>query len=123
AWLGPEQREWLVSRLAAERDRCVHQHGLGVIRALSTGVVWQLGLLACLASGFGQYALGLWLPQIVRGFSGLSNLQVGFVSAVSYLVARPALVPFAAPSGPPGGRVILTLGGPSRAACGLVVVY
>jgi ACS family tartrate transporter-like MFS transporter len=120
AWLGPEQREWLVNRLAAERDCCVHQHGLGVIRAFSTGIVWQLGLLAFLASAFGQYALGLWLPQIVRGFSGLSNLQVGVVSAVPYLVAAVAMVLFAAHSDRTGERCLHIVAAASLAAAGFL---
>ena len=120
AWLRPEQREWLVNRLAAERDRCAHQHGPGIMRALSNGVVWQLGLLAFLSSAFGQYALGLWLPQIVRGFSGLSNLQVGFVSAVPYLVATLAMVLFAAHSDRTGERFIHIMAATFVAAAGFL---
>jgi MFS transporter, ACS family, tartrate transporter len=106
AWLAPEQLRWLAERLAIERDGCIERHGFGVLRALSNGVVWQLGLLAFLSAGFGTYALGLWLPQIVRGFSGLSNLQVGFVSAVPNLAGAIAMVIFAAHSDRSGERCL-----------------
>jgi ACS family tartrate transporter-like MFS transporter len=47
--------------------------------------VWLLGLVY-----FGMvtslYGLGFWLPQIVKGFGNLSNLEVGFVSAIPYAV-------------------------------------
>ena len=104
AWLPPEQRTWLIERLRAERDTCIERHGLTVIRALSTGVVWQMGLLVFLSISFGQYALALWLPQIVRGFSGLTNLQVGLVSAIPNLVAVIAMVIVAAHSDRTGER-------------------
>ena len=105
-WLAAEQRRWLMERLAAERDRCVERHDFSVVRTLSSGVVWQIGLLGFLSISFGQYALGLWLPQILRGFSGLSNLQVGFVSAVPNLAAAIAMVIFAAHSDRTGERTL-----------------
>jgi MFS family permease len=120
AWLAPEQRRWLAERLAIERDCCVERHDFGVLRALSSGVVWQLGLLAFLSAGFGTYALGLWLPQIVRGFSGLSNLQVGFVSAVPNLVAAIAMVIFAAHSDRTGERCLHIAAASAVAAVGFL---
>ena len=65
-----------------------------------------MGLLVFLNVSFGQYALSLWLPQIVRGFSGLSNLQVGFVSAIPNLVAVIAMVIVAAHSDRTGERCL-----------------
>ena len=106
AWLEPEQRRWLTERLAIERSRCVEHHGFSVARALSSGVVWKMGLLVFLSISFGQYALGLWQPQIVRGFSGLSNLQVGFISAIPNLAAVIAMVIVAAHSDRTGERCL-----------------
>ena len=106
AWLAPEQRTWLLERLATERERCVEHHGFSVLRALSSGVVWQMGLLVFLSISFGQYALSLWLPQIVRGFSGLTDLQVGFVSAIPNLVAAVAMVIVGANSDRTGERCL-----------------
>jgi MFS family permease len=105
-WLRPEQREWLVERLAIERGRRVKLHGYSVARALSSGVVWQLGLLVFLSVSFGQYALSLWLPQIVRGFSGLSNLQIGFVAAIPNCAAVITMVIVAAHSDRTGERCL-----------------
>jgi len=118
-WLAVEQREWLAARLAAERDRCV-EHGYSVARALSSGIVWQLGLLVFLSISFGQYALGLWLPQIVRGFSGLSNVQVGFVSAIPNLVAVVAMVIVAAHSDRTGERSLHVAAASASAAVGFL---
>jgi ACS family tartrate transporter-like MFS transporter len=104
SWLSPEQRKWLAERLAAERDNCVKLHGFSTVRALSSRVVWQVGLLAFLTCAFGYSALGLWLPQIVRSSSGLSNLQIGFVSAVPNLAGAVAMLLFAAHSDRTGDR-------------------
>jgi ACS family tartrate transporter-like MFS transporter len=105
-WLPSEQRRWLVERLATERDRCAERHDFSVTRALTSRIVWQMGLLTFLSISFGQYALALWLPQIVRGFSGLSNLQIGFVSAIPNLVAVVAMVIVAAHSDRTGERTL-----------------
>jgi ACS family tartrate transporter-like MFS transporter len=120
AWLEPEQRKWLAERLAIERGRCVEHHGFSVARALSSGVVWQLGLLGFLSISFGQYALGLWLPQIVRGFSGLSNLQVGFVSAIPNFVAVITMVIVAAHSDRTGERCLHIAAASAVAAVGFL---
>ena len=119
-WLAPDQRTWLATRLDAERDRCVEHHGFGVTQALSSGVVWQMGLLVFLSVSFGQYALSLWLPQIVRGFSGLSNLQVGFVSAIPNLVAVIAMVLVAVHSDRTGERFLHIAAASAVAALGFL---
>jgi ACS family tartrate transporter-like MFS transporter len=33
-----------------------------------------------------------WLPQIIKGFGGLSNMQVGLLSAVPYIIAALVMV-------------------------------
>jgi len=38
------------------------------------------------------YGVVFWLPQILKGFSGLSNFMVGLVSAVPYLIAAIGMV-------------------------------
>ncbi|MBI2685583.1 MAG: MFS transporter [Acidobacteria bacterium] len=106
AWLRPEQRKWLTDRLSVERNQCLERHSFSVTQALSNPIVWQLGLLIFLSASFGQYALSLWLPQIVRGFSGLTNLQVGFVSAIPSLAAMIAMVMVAAHSDRTGERCL-----------------
>jgi ACS family tartrate transporter-like MFS transporter len=119
-WLRTEQRMWLVERLANERKRCAEHHGYSVLRALSSGVVWQLGLLVFLSVSFGQYALSLWLPQIVSGFSGLTHLQVGFISAIPNIVAVIAMVVVAAHSDRTGERCLYIAAASAVAAIGFI---
>ena len=40
----------------------------------------------------GLYGLTLWLPEILKGWSGYGNVAVGFASAIPYIVAAIATV-------------------------------
>src|SRR3954463_1325406 len=90
-WLTEEQRGWLTTEMDAEHEAAAqatggHDHGLGdVLRSLLS---WNVLRLALIYFGLttGLYGIELWLPQIVKSF-GLSNIQVGFVSAIPYLLA------------------------------------
>jgi ACS family tartrate transporter-like MFS transporter len=90
-WLTAEQREWLSDEMDAERAAAAHtaggqDHGLGdVLRALLS---WGVLRLALIYFGLttGLYGIELWLPQIIKSF-GLSNVEVGFVAAIPYVVA------------------------------------
>lgn len=84
-WLTPQQRDWLTSTLEAERAALGDQRRVRVLSIISDIRVWSLAILfGC--SLVGIYGLLLWLPQIVKSFGHLSDLQVGFLSAVPPLV-------------------------------------
>ena len=40
----------------------------------------------------GSYGLTLWVPTIVKGLSGFTNLEVGFFSAIPYIAAALGMV-------------------------------
>ena len=84
AWLTSEEKEWLENELARERGGALPSHS--VVAALREPRVWFLGLVY-FGMLVGMYGYGFWLPQIVKGFGELSNLQVGFVSAIPYAAA------------------------------------
>jgi MFS transporter, ACS family, tartrate transporter len=75
-WLAPEERNWLVETLAAERKACALRPDIRV--ALTDPTVWMLGLIFLLvAAGF--YGYSFWAPLIIKSLSGLSNFKVGLV--------------------------------------------
>ena len=119
-WLTTAEREWLNARLAEERDECERRHGLGVAQALTNGTVWRLGALILLSNAFGVYVLGLWLPQIVRSLTGLSDLAVGVVTAVPNLVAAITMVLVGAHSDRTGERLLHIAAVATVAAVGFV---
>jgi MFS transporter, ACS family, tartrate transporter len=116
-WLTPAERAWLTTHLSREREQCERRHGLSVLQALSNGTVWRLGLLGF---AFGFSGLGLWLPQIVRGLSGLSDFMVGLVSAVPYVVAAAAMVLVGAHSDRSGERLLHIVASATAAAFGFL---
>jgi ACS family tartrate transporter-like MFS transporter len=59
--------------------------------ALRSGRVWTLAFIY-FAVIMSFYGVGLWLPQIVQSFSGMSDLLVGFVSAIPFVVASSGMV-------------------------------
>jgi MFS family permease len=105
-WLSAEERAAMVAMLAEERrDRARHSlfSAIKDVRVLIlTGIQFGYTL--------GSYGIGIWLPQILKTH-GLSNLAVGFVSAVPYLFASVAMLVWAAYVDRAGRKVLnLTLG-------------
>ena len=84
-WLAPPERDWLLARLAAERNGCQAQRSMKIHLALTDRTVWRLGFIFLLvATGF--YGYSFWAPLVIKSLLGITNLGVGFVlSAISAL--------------------------------------
>ena len=67
--------------------------------------VWLLGLIL-FACQTGSYGLTLWIPQIVRGLSGLSDFTVSMISALPYVAAAIGMVAIGASSDRTGERFL-----------------
>jgi MFS transporter, ACS family, tartrate transporter len=82
-WLSSEERNWLSSVLAAERQDIEANHTSTLLGAFTN---WRV--LVCAAVNFcaiiGSVGIGLWMPQILKGF-GFGNVQVGFIAAIPYI--------------------------------------
>jgi ACS family tartrate transporter-like MFS transporter len=104
-WLDPAQRHWLVERMASEQRAAHARHGVGLGAALLHPTVWLLGfvLFACQT---GSYGLTLWIPQIVRGLSGLSDFAVSMISALPYVAASIGMILIGASSDRTGERFL-----------------
>lgn len=87
AWLRAEERSWLSATLAEEarrkqakpgprRTAAVFLHGPTLLLAASK--------LCVLLAFFG---ITLWLPQIIRAFSGATRLETGLLTALPYACA------------------------------------
>ena len=89
-WLTAEERNALEQRLAAEAEE-TRAHGYaGLGQALTKPRVLLLGLIYfCMVVGL--YGIGFWMPQVIQTF-GLSNLAIGFLTAIPYLFAAIAMV-------------------------------
>ena len=67
--------------------------------------MWLLGLIL-FACQTGSYGLTLWIPQIVRGLSGLSDFTVSMISALPYVAAAIGMVAIGASSDRTGERFL-----------------
>jgi MFS transporter, ACS family, tartrate transporter len=89
-WLSAPERKALGAALAAD-DRSARTHGYaGLVESLTRPRIFALALLYFLIV-IGLYGIGFWMPQLIKAF-GLSNVEVGFLTAVPYLVACVVMV-------------------------------
>ncbi len=102
-WLNDAERAWLDTRIRAEKDEAEQRHGIGLRRALLHPTVWQLALIMFTCQS-GSYGLTLWMPQILKGLSGLSDLLVGMITALPYVAAAIGMVLIGASSDRTGER-------------------
>jgi MFS transporter, ACS family, tartrate transporter len=90
-WLTPEERDWLSGRLSMERQSRESIVKFTLLQALAHPRVLFLSLVY-----FGivatNYGMTFWLPQIIKGFGGLTNLQTGFITAIPYVAGAVAMV-------------------------------
>jgi ACS family tartrate transporter-like MFS transporter len=89
-WLTPDEKGAL--QRALDRDDPAHAdghlHGLGA--AMANPQVWRFALVY-FGVVMGNYGLGFWMPQIVKGLGDLSNMQTGWLTAAPYLAAAIAM--------------------------------
>lgn len=102
-FLSASEAERVKTRIAAEAAQTASRHAPDIRRVLLSPTVWLLGLVL-FACQCGSYGLTLWIPQIVRGISGASDLAVGFISAVPYIAAAIAMILVGASSDRTGER-------------------
>ncbi|SMF89901.1 D-galactonate transporter [Azospirillum oryzae] len=90
AWLTPDEKRLIVASVEGEkRDRAVNRLG----SALRDVRVWVCTVVY-LGFTVGSYGIQIWFPQILKQ-QDLSNLQVGWISALPYLVASIGMIVWA----------------------------
>jgi ACS family tartrate transporter-like MFS transporter len=90
-WLAAEQREWLRQTIEAEHVAAQARQRISVSEVLEHPTVWLLAIIMfCCQTG--SYGLTLWVPTIVKGLSGFTNVEVGFISALPYIAAAAGMV-------------------------------
>jgi ACS family tartrate transporter-like MFS transporter len=114
-WLTGQEKETIAVRLAAEDSRTHHR----LRRALRDPRVLALCPVG-LGLSFGNYGVGLWLPQIVKGM-GFTNLATGLVVAVPSIAGMIAMILWGRSSDRHGERVKHVAAAAALAAGSLVV--
>ncbi len=84
-WLEPQESQWLQDRLDAERANRERHGAMSWFRSMLDPRVIALGFVY-MGCNIPQYGLSFFLPQIVKGFGDLSNIEVGAITALPYVV-------------------------------------
>lgn len=91
-WLTAEEREWLDSELARDRNANRQDHSFGhLLRAFGQPVILGLAISYFLINTT-SYGLNIWLPKIVQKLSGMSTLQLSLILAIPHMIAVPAML-------------------------------
>jgi len=103
-WLSGDEKAWLRAKLHEENVAgSVKAAGASSTAWLRDPAIWMLGLVYfCLNTC--TYGVTLWLPSAVHSFGNLSNVALGFLSAVPYLTAAILMLLIAAHSDRTGER-------------------
>lgn len=102
-WLPEDEKAWLVETLRRERDSSPRADAHTLRIGLLDRSVWGFAAVLFLVVTSG-YGFSFFLPQIVKGFSGASDLAVGLWSALPFLAAAVAMVTVATHSDRTGER-------------------
>ena len=119
-WLDADEKRWLADTLAAEAAAKPAEARMGALATLKDPRAVLLAFAAML-NIIAIYGISLWLPQIVKSVGGLSNLQVGMVSALPFLCTAVAMMLNARHSDRHGERRFHILVPAVLGGCGFVV--
>ena len=90
-WLPPDECEWIACELEREKNARRAERTYSVWQALRHRNVVLLAL-AYFCSVTSAYGFNFWLPTILKGLSGLSNLLVTGVAALPYCAGLLAML-------------------------------
>lgn len=103
AWLSSEQRAWLLATLREESQETAAVTRTNVWAAFTHPGIWLL-VLVYFGLDTVSYGVSLWLPNLIRSLSGVSNFVIGLLSAIPYIAAAISMVLVGAHSDRTGER-------------------
>jgi MFS transporter, ACS family, tartrate transporter len=83
AWLTPENRQWIEQKLQEEKQTAVQAITIG--QALRSRTILLLATVTFL-NYIVFYSFAFWFPTMLKRLSGFSDLHVGLLGAIPYLV-------------------------------------
>ncbi len=90
-WLTADERGLLLQRLADEYQADAGLSAKSIWSVLFSGRIWLLSFVYFGVSTT-MYGVTLWLPSVIRAFSGLSYLWTGVVAVLPFLVTTIVMV-------------------------------
>ena len=87
-WLTEEERDWLNARMKAETEAIVGANeDYSILKALTHPSVLALGVAYFLAVVEGMYGINMWIPQMLKQWSNMSSVEIGFIGSIPYVCA------------------------------------
>jgi ACS family tartrate transporter-like MFS transporter len=90
-WLTSEESAWLQQRLDDERVNRESIHHMSWKQSLLNPRVIAFGFIY-MGCNIPQYGLSFFLPQIVKAFGGLGNVEIGLITALPYAVGAIGMI-------------------------------
>lgn len=90
-WLKGEERVWLLEKLEAERRSEAPVDPADFWKVLISGRIWLLSMVYFGLSTT-MYGITLWLPSVIRAFSGLSYFWTGIIAVLPFLMTVVVMV-------------------------------
>ena len=90
-WLTQPERDALVEMLGQERREREKRSLLTALKDIRVLMLTAILFFYII----GILGIGVWLPLILKSHGHLSNLQIGFLSAIPYIVGSIAMIPWA----------------------------
>ena len=85
-WLSAREKKWIADRLARAASHADASQRHSLRDCFTSPVIWLLCLIYFLRN-VGTYGYEMWLPSIVKGVTGKSDLMVGVINGLPYFVA------------------------------------
>ena len=89
AWLAPEQRQWIEQKL--EEEKPARHQKITAWQALRARPILLLASVA-FCEYFVAYTVAFWLPTILKRQSGFSDLRVGLIGTLPYIMGLMAML-------------------------------
>ncbi len=90
-WLSEGEREALAARLAADRRQVEAARSHQLRDAFRSGKVWMLAAIYFTVV-LSLYGFSFWLPNIVKQMGARSDLAIGFIAAVPFVLEAISMV-------------------------------
>lgn len=90
-WLSDEQRDWLLATLRQESQQTAAVSRTNVWAAFTHPGIWLL-VLVYFGLDTVSYGISLWLPNLIRSLSGVSDFVIGLLSTIPYIAAAISMV-------------------------------
>ncbi len=86
SWLSEEEKGKLLADLAEDEKQAGSESRHFLRDAFTSRRVWLLCVIYFLLN-VGGYGFEMWLPQIIRSFSDMSEFEIGLLNGIPYIVA------------------------------------